>query len=235
MSSPTLVTLRIVGAALALTLLQREVMPLLRMPRRDFLWLTLCSVIGIVGNQFLFVKGISLTTAINAILLSTTIPVFTLLVSILLGYDRLSVRRVAGIALAVAGVIYLVNPLRADFSAHTTIGNLLIVCNCFLYGTYIAISKNLFRRYGALNVITWIFLVGSVITIPVGLYSFRGDNLQMAGTWVWLILVYVILFPTVGAYYLNAWALTKVTPSTVAVYTYLQPLIVLGLAPHLAG
>jgi len=39
----------------------------------------------------------------------------------------------------------------------------------------------------------------------------------------------------VGAYYLNAWALTKVAPSIVAVYIYLQPLIAFGLAPALLG
>jgi drug/metabolite transporter (DMT)-like permease len=39
----------------------------------------------------------------------------------------------------------------------------------------------------------------------------------------------------VGAYYLNAWALTKVTPSVVAVYIYLQPLIAFGLAPIVLG
>ena len=38
-----------------------------------------------------------------------------------------------------------------------------------------------------------------------------------------------------GAYYLNAWALTRVTPSTVATYIYLQPLIAFGLAPILLG
>ena len=35
------------------------------------------------------------------------------------------------------------------------------------------------------------------------------------------------------AYYLNAWALARVPPSTVAVYVYLQPLIAFALAPLL--
>jgi len=73
-------------------------------------------------------------------LLSTAIPVFTLIVSVVLGYDRLSLRRIVGILLAASGVIYLVDPLRADFSSHTNIGNLLIVANSFSYAAYIAIS-----------------------------------------------------------------------------------------------
>ena len=235
MSPASLVSCRLTGAALMFALLQRRLTPLLNMPVKDIALLTLCSMTGIVGNQFLYVTGLSLTTAINATLLSTTIPVFTLFVSILFSYDRLSPRRLIGIMLAAVGVIYLVNPVRADLSHQTTAGNLLLVSNALLYAIYIVISKDLFERYGALNVITWIFLIGSLVTIPVGIYSLRQENLSAIGTGAWLLVALIIIFPTVGAYYLNAWALIKVPPSTVAVYIYLQPLIAFGFAPLLLG
>ena len=235
MSTSSLVACRLTGAALAFALLQRKLTPLFKMPAKDFWLLALCSMMGVIGNQFLYVKGLSLTTIINTTLLNTTIPVFTLFVSILFGYDQLSFRRLIGITLAAGGVVYLVNPARADLSAQTTAGNLLIVSNSFLYAIYIVISKTLFERYGALNVITWIFLVGSVVTVPVGIYSLQQENLGAISAGVWLMIVFIILFPTVGAYYLNAWALTKVPPSTVAIYIYLQPLIAFGFAPLLLG
>jgi len=228
MSPSSLVSCRLTGAALAFVLLQRKLTPLFRMPAKDFWLLALCSMLGVVGNQFLYVKGLSLTTVINVTLLSTTIPVFALFVSILFGYDQLSFRRLIGIALAAGGVIYLVNPARADLSAQTTAGNLLIVSNSLLYAIYLVISKTLLERYGAFNVITWIFLVGSVVTVPVGVYSLRQENIGAITSGVWLLLVFIIIFPTVGAYYLNAWALSKVPPSTVAIYIYLQPLIAFG-------
>lgn len=233
MSSASLAAFRVAGAAVAFTILQRKLGELRRLPRRDLGWLFLCSMLGIAVNQLLFIKGLSLTTVVNASLLGTTIPVFTLAVSIAFGYDQVSLRRSLGILLAASGVIYLINPFRADFSAQTNTGNLLIVINSLLYGSYIAISKDLFKRYGALNVITWIFAIGSVVTIPIGLYTLRVGDLQTAGATVWLALLYIILVPTVAAYYLNAWALTRVAPSTVATYIYLQPLIAFGLAPVL--
>ncbi|HEX7333394.1 MAG TPA: DMT family transporter [Pyrinomonadaceae bacterium] len=235
MSTSTLVALRLTGAALAFALLQRKLTPLFKMPAKDFWLLVLCSMMGVIGNQFLYVKGLSLTTVINVTLLNTTIPVFALFVSILFRYDQLSFRRLIGIALAAGGVIYLVNPARADLSAQTTAGNLLIIGNSLLYAIYIVISKTLFERYGALNVITWIFLVGLVVTVPVGIYSLQYENPGAISAGVWVMLVFIILFPTVGAYYLNAWALTKVTPSTVAIYIYMQPLIAFGFAPLLLG
>ena len=235
MSTTNLMLCRLIGAAIVFAVIQRSLRPLWLMPKRDLLWLTLCSLVGVVGNQFIYLRGLSLTTVINTTLLSTTIPVFTLFVSILLGHDRLSLRRLAGISLAAGGVIYLVNPARADVSAHTTLGNLMVACSSLLYAVYIVISKDLFERYGALNVITWIFLVGSIVTIPAGVYSLGSAHVYTLGPTVWLTILFVILFPTVVAYYLNAWALTRVTPSTVAIYIYMQPLFAFGVAPFLLG
>jgi drug/metabolite transporter (DMT)-like permease len=235
MSSSMLVASRLTGAAVVFLVIQRNVRPLLKMHRKDILLLVVSSAIGVVGNQFLYVKGLSLTTAINATLISTTIPVFALLASIVFGYDQISLKRFFGMLLAAIGVLYLVNPFRGDFSTQTTLGNILIVSNSFLYGTYIVISKDLFERYGALNVITWIFLVGTAVTLPVGLLAARNQNLAALSSAVWISVVVIIMLPTVGAYYLNGWALTKVAPSIVAVYIYLQPLIAFGLAPLILG
>jgi drug/metabolite transporter (DMT)-like permease len=235
MSSTSLVGFRIFGAAFVLTILQRRLGQLFKLPKRVLGWLLLSSLLGVVANQLLFVKGLSLTTAINAVLLTTTIPVFTLIVSIALGYDRPSLRHFSGIALAAAGVIYLVDPWRASFTAQTTLGNILIVANSFCYGAYIAVSRDLFRRYGALNVITWIFLVGTVVSLPFAAWAWSGESLASLPLSVWLIVGYIILVPTVGAYYLNSWAITRVAPSVVAIYIYLQPLLAFGLAPLVLG
>lgn len=235
LSSNTLVAVRIVGAAIVFLILQKGVAELLRIPRKDFVTLVMCSLLGVVLNQLLFVKGLSLSTVINVTLLGTTIPVFTLLVSILLGHDKLSLRRCLGVLLAASGAIYLIDPLKSDFSRQTSIGNLLVVVNCLAYGAYIAVSKRLFKKYGALKVITWVFLIGSVFTIIPGIYGIHGDEIEVADWMLWLNLIYIVLVPTVGAYYLNAWALTRVPPSTVATYIYLQPLIAFALALLLLG
>ena len=229
--STGLVALRVGGAAVIFLILQSAMRRARITRKKDYVWLALCSLLGVVLNQFLFVKGLSLTTAINATLLGTTIPVFALLVSILAGNDQFSIRKATGIILAASGVIYLVDPLRTEFSRETTLGNLLIVANSFSYGAYIALSKDLLKRYGALTVITWIFVFGSVGTIPVGSFTLAAAPLESAGAEVWLAVLYIILAPTVGAYYLNAWALARVEPSTVAIYIYLQPLIAFTLAP----
>jgi drug/metabolite transporter (DMT)-like permease len=228
--STGLVALRVAGAAIAFIILQRTVGRAQQIRKSDYARLAVYALLGVVLNQFLFVKGLSLTTVINATLLGTTIPIFTLLVSIALGYDRLSFRKALGISFAAAGVVYLLYPER-NFTSDTAFGNLLIVLNSISYGAYLAISKDMLKRYGALTVITWIFIFGSIAAVPIGGYALAHTPLYLAGTGVWLAVLYIILVPTVVVYYLNAWALARVESSTVAVYIYLQPLIAFALAP----
>ena len=140
-----------------------------------------------------------------------------------------------GIALAASGVIYLIGPTRSEFSSLTRAGDLLVVSSSLCYGAYIAVSKDLVKRYRALTVITWIFIAACVTTVPVGVISMSRVSLAEITVGVWLKILFIILVPTVGAYYLNAWALARVPPSTVAVYIYLQPLIAFGLAPLVLG
>jgi len=235
MPAVVLVGFRVAGAALALLTLARISGHLRSIKRRDWSLLIVSSLLGVILNQLLFVKGLSLTTAINSTLLGTTIPVSTLLVGVALGTDRMTSRRVIGIALAAAGVLYLIGPGRAQFSAATRAGDLLIVANSLCYGAYIAVSKDLVKRYNALTVITWIFVVGCVATVPAAAISMAQLPLAAISWGVWLAVLYVILLPTAVAYYLNAWALARVPPSTVAVYIYLQPLIAFALAPLILG
>ena len=233
--SVALVGFRVAGAALTLLILARLSGTFQKIETSDWPLVIVSSLLGLVFNQLLFTKGLSLTTAINATLLSTTIPVATLLVGVLLGTDRATLRRLLGIALAAAGVIYLIGPGRSQFSSGTRTGDLLIVSNSICYGAYIAVSKNLMKRYSALTVITWIFIVGCVITVPAAAISLAHVSLGAISGRVWLAILYIIVLPTAGAYYLNGWALARVPPSTVAVYIYLQPLIAFVVAPIILG
>jgi drug/metabolite transporter (DMT)-like permease len=233
--STGLVAFRVAGAAAAFFLLSKLTGRFVVPSRRDLTRFALYSLLGVVVNQLLFTKGLELSTATNSALLGTAIPVFTLLVSTLLGYERFYARTALGTAVAAAGVIYLIDPFAAELSGDKTIGNLLLVANALAYGAYLALTQDAFRRYGALTAMTWVFLFGCVGTVPVGAYNLARAPLAEVGVAVWLVVLYIIVAPTVGAYYLNAWALERVTPSTVAVYVYLQPLIAYAVAPLVLG
>ncbi len=220
-----LVGFRVGGAALAFYFLQRFRGNLTLDRRRDYLKLAGVALIGVALNQLFFFKGLSLTTAVNTALIAVTIPIFTILISVLIGIDSLSWRKVAGIMLAGAGVVYLINPTKASFASETTLGDLFIVANSFCYALYMAISKKLISHYGALKSIAWLFIYASLINVPVGIYALKDVALGQVSLNSWLFVAGLVIFPTIMAYFWNAWALSRVEPSIVAVYIYLQPLM----------
>lgn len=220
-----LVGFRVAGAALFFFIVQRFRGGMALDNGRDYVRFAIFGLIGITLNQLLFFKGLSLTSAVNTSLIAINIPIFTIALSAILGGEKLSLRRVGGIVLAAIGVIYLIDPTRASFGSESTVGDLLIVANSFCYALYMAIAKDTIARYGALKSIAWLFIFGSVVNVPVGIWSVQSVELTSVTSTAWIFVAGLVVFPTILAYYWNAWALSRVEPSIVAVYIYLQPLI----------
>lgn len=230
-----IVGFRVGIGALAFFILQRFRGNLALDKTSHYFYFALFALFGIILNQLLFFTGLSLTTATNTSLLAVLIPVFAILVSSFVGNDTLTWRKIAGIIVAGCGVIYLIDPTKASFSSATTQGDIFVLLNSLSYAIYLAISKKLISHYGSLKSITWLFLFGSVVNVPVGLYSLQSVDLPQVSANAWLALAGVVIFPTILAYYWNTWALARVEPSIVAIYVYLQPIIGTILAITILG
>lgn len=233
--STALVGFRVGLTAVVLFVFQRLRGDLHLRERSDYWRLAVLSLFGVTLNQLLFIGGLSLTKASNTSLLAVTIPIFTLLVSALLRTEELRAVKVFGILLAAAGVVFLLDPRNASFSSETTAGDILIILNSLSYGIYVATSKNVITRNGAMRSITWIFIFSSLICVPLGAFSLSGIDISGVKPSIWLLVLYISVIATAVPYFLNAWALARVSPSTVAVYVYLQPLIGFVLAVIFLG
>ncbi len=201
----------------------------------DYWRLAVLSLVGVTFNQLLFVSGLSLTKASNTSLLAVTIPIFTLAVGSMIGSEKLKRVKVAGILLAAIGVLFLIDPRNASFSSDTTIGDILIILNSLSYGIYVATSKSIVTRNGAFRSIMWIFVFASIICVPLGAISISTVDSSAVSPAIWLLVLYICIVATAAPYLLNAWALARVNPSTVAVFVYLQPLIGFLLAVAFLG
>lgn len=198
--------------------------------RGDYLKLAILSLFGVVFNQLFFISGLSLTSASNTSLLAVMIPVFALAAGAIAGFERLTWLKIAGIIVAALGVIILLDPRKASFSSQTTLGDLCIVLNCLAYGIYVATSKSVITRNGTFRSMMWVFIFGALVCVPLGAVSLSHIDLAAVPAYVWWVSLYIAIGATAAPYLLNAWALQKVFPSTVAVYVYLQPLIGFTLA-----
>lgn len=223
--SLAVVGFRVGITALALFLFQKFRGDLKLERRGDYWRFAVLSFFGVTLNQFLFVSGLALTKASNTSLLAVTIPIFALTVGSVFGVEKLRAVTVFGIVAAAAGVVLLIDPRNASFSSETTLGDVLIILNSFSYGIYVAFSKDVITRNGALKSIAWVFIFASFVCVPVGVFSLSAVEIGAVSPVIWLLILYIALVATLLPYLLNAWALARVNPSVVAVYIYLQPLI----------
>jgi drug/metabolite transporter (DMT)-like permease len=230
-----LVGFRIGFTAVALLVFQMFRGGLRLRDKADYLKLAAISLLGVSLNQLLFTTGLSLTKASNTSLISVTIPIFAMTAGWLLGTEMLVPRKLLGIILAAIGVVFLIDPRNASFSSQTTLGDLCVVLNSLSYGIYVAISKGILTRNGAFRAMTWIFIFAAVVCVPIGAISMSSVDISSVSTTIWLSVLYVAAIGTAVPYLLNAWALARVNPSTVAVFVYLQPVIGFTLAVIFLG
>ncbi len=214
---------RILGGALVFGIAHAA----LRTPRvasaADMAKLAALGLFGIVLNQILFLKGLRQTSPMAATLLVATIPVFASAIAAIAGRDRFTGRKGAGIALAVLGIGVLTRfavPHRGD---------LLVLLNSLSYAIYVVFAKGMLARYGTFTVVAWVFGAGAVLFAPLGGLELLRDAPRWSAGAIGMV-AFIVLVPTLLAYSLNAWALRRAPPTLVAIYVYLQPLVVAVLA-----
>ena len=230
----TLASIRVVFATpilLALAWRRDRVLP----GRRDLPILALLGGLGVFANQLLFITGLKHTTATNAAILMLSVPVFAAAAAAAFGIERVSLGRLLGIALSIAGALVLVNPLHFSTDPQAAQGNLLILCNGLCYALFLVLQRPVLTRLPWRTVIAWSFLFGGLGVMAVAtpaLAAFQPSTLSVA---TWLGLLYIVAFPTVFAYAASTWAVRRSSPALVAAFTTVQPLVAAALAAAFLG
>jgi drug/metabolite transporter (DMT)-like permease len=226
-----LVTLRVLGATLVLLAVKLAVGGRWVRDVRDLVHLAILGFLGIAANQTLFLYGLKHTTAINATILVTTVPVFTVLGSVLSRREPPSLLKFLGIVLAGGGAVYLIGPDRISLAPDVALGNALIVIGMVCYAAYFLYSKSILRRYDSITVSFYVMFFASFGVLPFGVVAAQQMRIADVSGEVWLWVGYIVVFPTILTYLLNLWALKRVSSNMVAVYIYLQPLFAAAVAP----
>ena len=198
---------------------------------RDWAMLAVIGLLGVTANQNLFLMGLERTTAINASILVTTVPIFTVLYSVLGRQESASASKIGGIAIAGLGVVYLIGPDRVSLAPNLALGNALVVMAMACYAGFLVLTKPLLRRYDTLTVIVWAMFFGLLGTLPVGLATLSRVSPAEVPVGIWVLVAYIVLVPTIGAFFLSGWALKRSSSQLVAAYIYLQPLVTASIAP----
>ena len=219
------ILLRVIGAVTLFSLVYFLFMNE-KVAKKDVIRLAICGVFGVAINQLLFFEGLNLTTPINAAIIMTINPVLVLMMSSLILFEKINIRKGIGIALGLVGASTLIIN-GGDLSSNTgyMLGNMFIFINAASYGLYLVLVKPLMQKYHPITVMFYVFSFGLLYVLPFGyseLIAVQWGSFSSKIIWE---VVFVVVCTTVIAYFLNSYALKSLNPSTVSIYIYLQPVL----------
>ena len=187
-----------------------------------------CGIFGMSLNIAAFIAGLDYSTPVNSSILIIISPIFVVILSFFIFKNKINFIKILGIILGFIGAIILI--LTADSNSsigrNIPLGNFLFIVNSISYAYYLIIVKPMAEKYDLITLFKWLFLVGLIFNFPLGINQFlEVDWVNLPLYQAILPMAFVVLGTTCMTYFLNGYALSKLTSTEVAVFMYLQPII----------
>jgi drug/metabolite transporter (DMT)-like permease len=185
------------------------------------------SLTGMVAFNLLVYSGLHATTASNAQLLNSTIPVLIVLLSGLFLRQRLSVAQVFGLALACAGVLTIV--LHGDFARLTALqfshGDLIVFAAMVSFALFSVLLRGLPADLDRLGLLGAQLAIAVVMLLPALLWEYVVVGARPSGNAAALAaMLYVGIAASLLANLLYLIGIARVGPARAGMFIHLVPL-----------
>jgi drug/metabolite transporter (DMT)-like permease len=225
----------------ALFLLPFALQPTLRAwpaVRREWRRLAILGAIGVTGFSALSYTGLSFTTSINGSLLNTAAPVFILIMSAMGFGERITVMEVAGVAVSIVGVVVIVarGSLATLAAMQVNTGDAIVLAAVLLWAVYTVLL-----RIWRIQLPPMVFLFTTIVLslpLPIAttvLEYALGAPAPSPDTIGYLTIVYLGLFPSIGAYACWNFGVSRAGPARATLFQYLIPVFAAALAVSIMG
>ena len=221
-----MVTFRVVGGCLLFWLTSLFVKKE-RVPVRDRLLFAGAGLFGLVTNQCCYTIGLSITSPINASIVTTSMPIFAMILAALILHEPITGKKALGVLMGCSGALILILTSAAHASDRVgdIRGDLLCLGAQFSFALYLSLFQPLIRRYTVFTVNRWMFLWASVMILPFTAGHVFAIDPKPVPAQTWAEAFYVVFFGTYVAYILTMIGQRTLRPTVVSVYNYVQPLV----------
>lgn len=192
--------------------------------REDVPLLLGLGLLGVGLNQLFFVTGLSKTSVSHAALMIGLTPISVLTLAALAGQERLSLTRLAGMAIALTGIAVLQFGPGSSKTGNLW-GDALVFCGGFVFAAFTVIGKATMGRVGGIVVNTFAYVGTGLALLPMTLWLSRDFAFQNVSTTAWASLLYMAFCPSVIGYLIYYHALARIPASKLSAFTYIQPLL----------
>ena len=193
---------------------------------RDIFMLFLASMFGILINQLCFITGLSLTSPIDASVITTIAPILTMILAAFFLKEPITWKKVIGVLIGASGALLLIfNSETSNRGETNTIGNLLCLASVTSFVLYLTAFKKLITRYSAVTSMKWMFLFATICSLPICWGDVSRVDYANISAGMYLRIIYVVALATFLAYMFLPIGQKSLRPTIVSMYNYLQPIV----------
>lgn len=203
-----------------------------RLKKSDWKTIIVLGMIGMFGYHALFFTALKYTTAINSAMIGATNPLITsLLASFMIG-EKLGIKRLGAILLALSGVMLTISEGKLEIikSIDFNIGDIIMLLAVVCWAIYGVISKKVMPRYSPLIITSYSFLICLVALVPFVIFE-RPMTYLPHVTWRgWISVLYMAVFASVIGYLVQQISIKAIGPSKTMSFINLVPVFSIALS-----
>lgn len=221
-----MVTFRVCGACLLFWItslfVKREHVPL-----KDLVKLLFAGIFGLVCNQCCYIIGLSITSPINASIVTTSMPIFAMVLSAIILKEPITGKKAMGVLMGCSGALILIltSATAVSDKVGDIRGDLLCLFAQFSFSLYLSLFSNVVKRYSLFTVNKWMFLFAALLIVPFSASHVAAIDWPNVPVLTWWETGYVILFGTYISYILMMVGQRSLRPTVVSIYNYVQPIV----------
>ncbi len=190
---------------------------------RDRLLLLLTGIIAVFGYMYTLLIGLTYTTPISSSIFIALQATVVYIICLVLRTDRLSTGRLIGIFLGIGGaLICILTQKHSEVASDPLLGNMFCLMSTFLFSAYLVIEKKFLKRLSNATVSKYTFsggLLAGIVAVLISGKWFAPVLTSGVFSTPFLVLAFVLLFPTSLSYLLTDIGLKKLPATVVALYS----------------
>ncbi len=231
--TPLVLTDLRVGGAMVLFWVASLFSPKEHVGTRDMLRLIVASLLAIVFNQGCFIFGVGLTSPGDASIITTSMPLWAMILAAFFLKEPITGRKVMGIAAGAAGALMLIlgsssaqtaTAAATDTSTHIW-GDLLVLLAQLSYASYLVFFKNFVSRYSLITIMKWLFTYAFIFTMPFSARDLLSAEWSALETTHIAGVAFIVVGATFLSYILIVIGQKRLRPTVAGMYNYVQPIV----------
>jgi drug/metabolite transporter (DMT)-like permease len=221
----TIIVLRLIIAAVVLSAYAVFTKKSFAIKLKSHLYILLLAAVASL-HLWIQVTGLQYTTASNTGWIIGTAPVFIAVLGIIFFKEKILLVQIAGIILAIAGLILLISKGNlTSVDLITTKGDLLVLASAFTWGVYSTINKKISLSYSPTMTILYLFIFMAIFIVPFNLSQEKINSITHLSARGWLMVSFLGIFCSGVAYSIWSYALRILDSGKVGAFLYFEPFV----------